>query len=71
MIDALFSVGWRKGEMDFGVRGDLGALSLEEMNEFRKMVVVAIGVAEDMWRTQQERNTAEHIAEVANMLELE
>lgn len=41
--------------MDFGVRGDLAVLSLEEMNQFRQMLVVAIGTAEDMWRREQQR----------------
>ena len=54
-MDALFSVGWNKCEMDFAVRGDLMDLTLDEMNEFRKMLVAGIGTAEDMWRREQQR----------------
>lgn len=54
MMDALFQVGWKKGELDFSVRGDLATLSLDEMNSFRAMLVAGIGTAEDMWRREQE-----------------
>lgn len=54
-MDAIFSVGWNKGEMDFAVRGDLAALTLEEMNQWRIMVIAGIGTAEDMWRREQQR----------------
>lgn len=53
-MDALLQVGWNKGEIDFGVRGDIISLTLDEMNKFRAMTVVAIGTMEDMWRRHQE-----------------
>ena len=50
----LFQVGWHKGECDFGVSAVFTELSYEQMKEWREMVVVAIGVAEDIWRRAQE-----------------
>ena len=47
------SVGMHKGEMDFGVNGSVAELSQEKMQEFRAMTMVAIGIAEDMWRRAQ------------------
>lgn len=55
IMDALFQVGWHKHEIDFAVRGDICALTLEEMNEFRAILVAGIGTMEDMWRKEQER----------------
>lgn len=52
---SLISVGYHKGEMDFGVSGLVGELSLEKMKELREMIVVAIGVAEDMWKRNRPR----------------
>ena len=52
---ALFQVGWHKCEIDFQVRADIASLTLAEMNEFRAMLIVAIGTMEDMWRREQER----------------
>ena len=54
-MDALFQVGWHKCEIDFQVRADIASLTLAEMNEFRAMLIVAIGTMEDMWRREQER----------------
>ncbi len=45
----------RPGDFNFGVRTTIGDLTIEEMNNFRKMLVVAIGTAEDMFRRDQER----------------
>jgi hypothetical protein len=45
----------KNGEMDFGVHGPLMDLSLEDMNKFRAMAVVALGSAEDIWRRQLDR----------------
>jgi hypothetical protein len=45
-----FSVGPHKGEMDFGVSGVVKDLSYEEMKSLREMIVVGIGVMEEMWR---------------------
>lgn len=49
----LLTIGFNKGEMDFGVNGEVQELSLEKMQEFRSMCMVAIGVAEDMWRREK------------------
>lgn len=51
------TVGYHKGEMDFGVNGSIRDLSYEEMKSFREMIVVAIGTAEDMWRREQENKS--------------
>ena len=44
------SIGYHKGEMDFGVNASIGDLSIEEFNQLRIMTIVAIGQAENMWR---------------------
>jgi len=54
MENAILTVGKKKGEMDFGIRATIQDLSYEEMNEFRAMLIVAIGTAEDMWRRAQQ-----------------
>lgn len=48
-----FKVGLNKGEMDFSVAGLISNLSYEDMRKFREMVVVGIGVCEQMWRNAQ------------------
>jgi len=45
----ILSVGYHKGEMDFGVNSSIRDLSHEQMNQFRQMLIVAIGQAERMW----------------------
>jgi len=55
----LFSVGYRKGEMDFGVNASIKDLTREEIKEFRNMLVVGIGTAEDMWRRGNEPTAEE------------
>ena len=50
-----FEVGMNKGEIDFSVSGLVGDLSYEQMKNLREMVVVGIGVMEQMWRDQQNR----------------
>lgn len=55
MSHDILNVGYHKGQMDFGVNCSIDELSYEEMRKFREMVVVAIGVAESMWRTAQEK----------------
>ena len=53
------TVGYHKGEMDFGINCDIDNLTYEQMNEFRVMCCVAIGQAESMWRRAQDaRNPA-------------
>jgi hypothetical protein len=49
------AVGYHKGEMDFAINGSVCDLDYEEMNDLRRMIVVAIGTMEDMWRREQER----------------
>ena len=56
MIDKdLITVGYNKGEMDFGVNGLVGTLTYEQMRDLREMLVVAIGVAETTWKAEMER----------------
>ena len=53
----------RNGDFNFAVRCTIGDFSIEEMDNFRKMLVVAIGVAEDMFRRGIEaRNPAAQAA---------
>ncbi len=46
----LISVGYYKGEVDFGVNCSIAELSIEELKKIREMIIVAIWCAEDMWR---------------------
>ena len=46
----LITLGYYKGEMDFGVNCSIGDLSLEELKKLREMIIVVIWCAEDMWR---------------------
>ena len=47
----LITIGFNKdGEADFGIRGDVIDLSLEQMQELRAMIPVAIWCAENIWR---------------------
>jgi len=55
----LFSVGYHKGEMDFGVNASMQDLTREEMSEFRQMLVVGIGQAENMWRKGNESHPSQ------------
>lgn len=52
-MDNILSVGKNKGEMDFAISATISDLSQEQMAEFREMIVVAIGVAEQMWRSNR------------------
>jgi len=49
-VEDLLTVGFHKGEMDFGIKGSVQNLTIEELKDFRNMIIVAIYVAEDMWR---------------------
>ena len=49
----LITIGYQKGEIDFLVSMAVGELPLKELEEMRKMIVVAIWCAEDMWRRNQ------------------
>lgn len=51
----ILKVGFCKGEIDFSVSGGIAALSYEQMQEFRAMCVVALGVAETEWRNAREK----------------
>lgn len=52
----LIEIGFNKdGEADFSVGSRIEELSFEKMKELRAMIPVAIGIAEDMWRRQQEK----------------
>ncbi len=46
----LLTVGYHKGEMDFGVNCSIDELTYEQMRDFREMVCIAVGQAEQMWR---------------------
>ena len=45
----IITVGWYKGNMDFGVNCAIEDLTYEEMKSLREMLCVAIGQAEQMW----------------------
>ena len=51
--EAIFAVGRHKGEWDFAIRATIESLSQVDMDELRRILVVAIGAAEDMWRRAQ------------------
>lgn len=55
MENNILTVGYHKGEMDFGVNCSISDLNQEQMNEFRAMCMVAIGQAESMWRNSNEK----------------
>ena len=46
---------FKYGGFDFGVSRVIGDFTIEEMNQFRSMLIVAIGTMEDMFRREQER----------------
>lgn len=55
----LITIGFDKnGEADFRIRGDFSGLSYEELNEIRKIIPVAIYVVEDMWRRNNQPESA-------------
>jgi hypothetical protein len=52
----LMQVGFDKNaEFDFGISSEICDLNVEHMNEFRAMVICAIGTMEDMFRREIER----------------
>lgn len=55
MENNFLTVGYHKGEMDFGVNTSIQDLTFEQMKDFREMTIVAIGQAENMWRNEQEK----------------
>ena len=68
-IDSLVQIGYYKGEMDFGVKGTVAELTIEEMNELRIMTMVAVAQAENMWRTAQEKKEENKASEAINPLD--
>lgn len=61
--DILISFGFDKyGDADFGVRGDIGQLSLEQMNKLRAMIPVGIWQAEDMFSREHWKRLSANIA---------
>lgn len=60
----LLRVGFDKnGEIDFSISG-VAELSYEQMKVFREMLIVAIGVAEDVWKRNQAIEPAEESANI-------
>jgi hypothetical protein len=55
-FENILTVGWNKGEVDFSVRATIQDLSHSQMTEFRVMCMVAIGIAEDMYRRSKEKS---------------
>lgn len=53
MKDTYLSIVKEHGEFDFEVSGLIQDLSLEEYNELRKMLIVAIGTMEEMFRNKE------------------
>ena len=58
MDNPYFSVGYHKYEMDFSVRADVGDLSYGEIRRLRELIVVGIGVLEEMLKAEQQRKQA-------------
>jgi len=51
MKSDLITIGFDKnGESDFGVNCSITELTIEQLNELRQMIPVAIYTAENMWR---------------------
>ena len=66
----LFSVGWHKGEMDFAVLAEVENLSYESMRSLREMIVVGIGVMEEMWRRAREKEQPHRLLDGVNPYEV-
>lgn len=53
---AIIEFGFEEGEADFSIKpGYLVNLNKDQMDRLRAMIVVGIGVAENMWRNERER----------------
>lgn len=63
MENELLKVGYDKGEVDFSVNSGVYDLSYEQMNEFRAMIIVAIGTMEALWRSKNHGNASQHSQE--------
>ena len=46
----------KNGEVDFGILGTMGTLTLEQLNQVRQMIPVAIWCAEDMFNIGDDIN---------------
>ena len=54
-MEQIISVGINnKGEIDFSVSAKITELDFVAMQEFRAMIIAAIGTAEIMWRRSEE-----------------
>lgn len=53
------SVGYHKGEMDFGVNCSVRDLTYKQMKELREMIIVGIGQMEQMWAEAQQLKTGQ------------
>ena len=67
----ILTVGWHKGEMDFGINCDIDELDIKQMHEFRVMVCVAIGQAENMWRRAREKQNPAAVNNLSDQSELD
>ena len=62
MDKELFSVGYHKGEIDFSVSLNVSELSFKEMENLRSIIVVGIGILEDMWRREQQKKNPPQVS---------
>lgn len=49
MENTLITIGYHKGELDFGVNTEISNLTREQLFELRSTVITAIVQAENMW----------------------
>lgn len=65
MEKTIIQIGFDKdGDADFTISGEIGNLSLDQMNSLRKILVVGIGISEDMFRRSNENRVP--LAKVAD-----
>lgn len=46
----IIQIGFDEGEADFSVSAKIQNLNKKQMDELRAMTMVAVGIAENMWR---------------------
>jgi hypothetical protein len=69
-MKALIEIGFsRWNEATFSVGCKLSDLSYEKMQQLRAVIPVAIGVAEDMWRREQDKKNPAAQSETPKVLE--
>lgn len=56
MEKVIFTIGFHKGELDFGVNSDIRELDYEQMKKFREAMCVGIGQAETIWRGSRSKS---------------